>query len=70
MNVTASKRSVASLPPEGDMLNAFANALRSAGLSYMPVALMEDLFRNRIGYIMLERRLKADREANQWMNGF
>jgi len=28
MNVTASKRSAASLPPEGDMLNAFANALR------------------------------------------
>ena len=28
MNVTANKRSVASLPPEGDMLNAFANALR------------------------------------------
>ena len=28
MNVIASKRSVASLPPEGDMLNAFANALR------------------------------------------
>lgn len=28
MNMTAGKRSVASLPPEGDMLNAFANALR------------------------------------------
>ncbi len=72
-NSTTSKYVLSKLPPimrtQTDA-DAFANALRSAGLSYMPVALMEDLFRNRIGYIMLERRLKADREANQWMNGF
>ena len=47
----------------------FANALRSAGLSYLPVPLMEDLFRNRIGYIMLERRIKADNSGNEWING-
>ncbi len=49
--------------------DSFANALRSAGLSYLPIPLMEDLFRNRVGYIMLERRIKADNSSNEWMNG-
>lgn len=71
-NATTSKYVISKLPPimksQSDA-DSFANAMRSAGLSYLPVALMEDLFRNRIGYIMLERRLKVDRDANQWMNG-
>lgn len=46
--------------------DSFCNLLRSAGLNYMPAPLMEDLYRNRIGYIMLERRIKADKEAREW----
>ena len=46
--------------------DSFCNLLRNSGLSYMPVPLMEDLYRGRISYIMLERRIKADKEAREW----
>lgn len=71
-NASMSKYVISKLPPimrTQSSDDAFANAMRAAGLSYLPIALMEDLFRNRFGYIMLERRLKADREASQWLNG-
>lgn len=71
-NASMSKYVIPRLPPimksQTDP-DGFANAMRSSSLSYLPVALMEDLFRNRIGYIMLERRIKSDNAANEWMNG-
>ena len=72
-NSNMSKYVIPKLPPimkAQTNPDAFANAMRSSSLSYFPVALMEDLFRNRIGYIMLERRIKSDNAANEWMNGF
>lgn len=72
-NANTAKYVIEKLPPVmkgySDFEN-FSNALRSSGLSYLPVALMEDLFRNRINYIMLERRLKSEKAANEWSGGF
>ena len=49
--------------------DSFNNALRLSGLSYLPIALMEDLYKSRnMTRIMLERRLKADKEAKEWAN--
>lgn len=45
----------------------FGNYLRNGGLSYLPVALMNDLYANRnMTQIMVARRLKADKEAAEW----
>lgn len=45
---------------------AFGSALRSVGLTYFPVALNDDLFRNRIDYLQLMERRKNDQQQNQW----
>lgn len=68
-NASMAKYVINKLPPilkANTDSDSCANALRSAGLSYLPVALMDDLYRNRFGYIMLERRLKSDRITNGW----
>ena len=68
-NASMAKYVINKLPPilkANTDSDSCANALRSAGLSYLPVALMNDLYRNRFGYIMLERRLKSDRITNGW----
>lgn len=72
-NASTAKYVIAKLPPvmkSQTDFDSFSNALRSSGLSYMPVALMEDLFLNRINYILLERRLKSEKAANEWTGGF
>lgn len=44
----------------------FAAAIRSAGFTYFPVALVDDLFKNRFAYIQLLERRKKDLQQNQW----
>lgn len=39
---------------------AFGAAMRAAGLSYFPISLNDDLFRNRIDYLQLIERRKND----------
>ena len=61
--------SLISAMKENSDLDSFNNALRLSGLSYLPIALMEDLYKSRnMTRIMLERRLKADKEAKEWAN--
>lgn len=46
--------------------SAFAGAMRNAGFSYLPHGLIGDLFKNRLDYIPLDNRRKADAERRQW----
>ena len=48
--------------------DSFASAVNSSGFGFLPVPLVEDLFRNRIWYRMIEERKKADEEKRQWSN--
>lgn len=47
---------------------AFNAAMRQAGFTYYPPALIRDLVRNRFGYLELLKRRKAEKEAKQWQN--
>ena len=47
---------------------AFASAVNASGFGFLPTQLVQDLFRNRIGYRMIEERKKADREKRKWSN--
>lgn len=47
---------------------AFNAAMRKAGFTYYPPALIRDLARNRFGYLELMKRRKAEKEAKQWQD--
>lgn len=44
----------------------FANAMRQAGFVYLPKGLVDDFFRNRFDYLLLDSRKKDDAERKQW----
>ena len=65
----AAKRILEKLPDlqkNNPELEGFVNAMNRAGLSYLPQQLMNDLFRNRIDYLQLVQRKKADQNRNEW----
>ncbi|MCR5414903.1 MAG: hypothetical protein K6F50_09310 [Kiritimatiellae bacterium] len=45
---------------------SFMRAARDARLTYLPAALVRELYRNRFSYPLLEQRLKEDAEAKKW----
>lgn len=65
----AAKRIIERLPeaqknnPEHD---AFVNALNRSGLSYLPLPLMNDFFKNRLDFLKLAERKKADQNQQEW----
>ncbi len=44
----------------------FIERMRAGGFSYLPEALMHDLFRNRIDYLKLSKRLREKKESESW----
>lgn len=44
----------------------FIERMRAAGFSYLPEALMRELFRNRIDYLKLTKRLREQKESKSW----
>ena len=44
----------------------FIERMRAAGFSYLPEALMRELFRNRIDYLKLNKRLREQKESKSW----
>lgn len=65
----AAKRIVDKLP---DIMKRYSDhdefvaAVNRAGLVYLSTSLVDDLFRNRIDYLQLMARRKADQEKRQW----
>lgn len=49
---------------------SFGSSCRQAGLAYLPPALLDDLYRNRLDYIQLVERRKAERAEKQWQSLF
>ncbi len=47
---------------------AFGTAMRQAGLTFFPLPLVDDLFRNRFDYFRLSERRKAEQEKNRWQS--
>ena len=46
--------------------DGFSQALRNAGFVYFPPALVNDLFRNRLDYLKLQKRFKEIKERAEW----
>ncbi len=70
-DASASGRIIAKLPDvmrRNANREAFGAALRQAGLSFFPMPLVDDLFRNRVDYIRLSERLKSEQEKNKWQS--
>jgi hypothetical protein len=66
-----SRRIIEKLPDvmkRGTSREAFDQACRPAGLTFLPPALLDDLFRNRFDYLQLNERRKADQQKTQWQN--
>ena len=49
-----------------DKAEKFARAVRQAGFSYLPPALVGELFANRMQYIELARRRRDEAERREW----
>lgn len=49
-------------------LESFSAAVNAAGFSYLPPALVNDLFKNRIVYPQLMKRIKDAEEERKWMS--
>ena len=67
----AAKRVIPKLPDlmkGGKDRETFGSAMRQAGLSFFPIALNDDLFRNRFDYLLLSSRIKEEQEQSKWQN--
>ena len=70
-NATLAKQMIAKLPEamkENSSAAGFAAAARQAGLVYLTPALANDLFKNRVDYLQLMQRRKAESEKSPWNN--
>lgn len=68
-NASVAKSFINTIPPLMQCYStydSFASAVNSSGFGFLPVPLVQDLFRNRIWYRMIEERKKADEEKRQW----
>ncbi len=68
-NASVAQSFIDRIPPLMQRYNsydAFASAVASSGFGFLPAQLVQDLFRNRIGYRMIEERKKAEKEKRQW----
>jgi len=45
---------------------AFASSMRQAGLTFFPLSLNDDLFRNRFDYLQLAERMNSEKEQSKW----
>lgn len=70
-DATLAKQMIAKLPEAMKANNSaagFAAAARQAGLVYLTPALANDLFKNRVDYLQLMQRRKAESEKSPWNN--
>lgn len=68
-NASTTKLVLGKLPDamkKGTTRDAFGTAMRQAGLTFFPLALTDDLFRNRFDYLQLAERIKSDQEQSKW----
>ena len=45
---------------------AFSSAARAKGITFLPDAVMRDLFRNRLDYVRLQERARKAKEERKW----
>ena len=68
-DAAAAKRVIDKLPgvmKVNSEREAFGAAMFQAGLSFFPLALNDDLFKNRFDYLQLTARIKEDQEQSKW----